>query len=107
MKISLVGKTRSKVGINKGKLIHEILSLINTTGDLQKAVKRIETEGKIGSDESAKMITELNDLLSDPEVKSWFDGTFRVVNERSILTGANGVKRPDRIMIGEDGGSGG
>jgi len=96
-------KNKKQSGINKGKLIHEILSLINTTGDLQKAVKRIETEGKIGSDESAKMVVELTGLLSDQEVKSWFDGTYRVVNERSILTGANGVKRPDRIMIGEDG----
>jgi CRISPR/Cas system-associated exonuclease Cas4 (RecB family) len=96
-------ENKKQSGINKGKLIHEILSLINTTGDLQKAVKRIETEGKIGSDESEKMIAELTELLSDPEVKSWFDGSFRVVNERSILTGANGVKRPDRIMIGEDG----
>ncbi len=96
-------ENKKQSGINKGKLIHEILSLINTTGDLQKAVKRIETEGKIGSDESAKMVAELTELLSDPEVKSWFDGTYRVVNERSILTGANGVKRPDRIMIGGDG----
>jgi len=95
-------ENKKQSGINKGKLIHEILSLINTTGDLQKAVKRIETEGKIGSDESVKMVAELSELLSDPEVKSWFDGTFRVVNERSILTGVNGVKRPDRIMIGED-----
>ena len=94
---------KKQSGINKGKLIHEILSLIATTGDLQKAVKRIETEGKIGSDESEKMIVELTGLLADPEVKSWFDGTYRVVNERNILTGANGVKRPDRIMIGEDG----
>jgi ATP-dependent helicase/nuclease subunit A len=96
-------ENKKQSGINKGKLIHEILSLINTTGDLQKAVKRIETEGKIGSDEAGKMLAELTELLRDPEVKSWFDGTFRVVNERSILTGANGVKRPDRIMISEDG----
>ena len=95
-------ENKKQSGINKGKLIHEILSLINTTDDLQKAVKRIETEGKIGSDEAGEMLAELTELLSDPEVKSWFDGTYRVVNERSILTGANGVKRPDRIMIGED-----
>jgi CRISPR/Cas system-associated exonuclease Cas4 (RecB family) len=49
------------------------------------------------------MVAELSELLRDPEVKSWFDGTFRVVNERNILTGANGIKRPDRIMIGADG----
>jgi len=94
---------KKQSGINKGKLIHEILSLIETTGDLQKAVKRIETEGKISSDEAGKMLAELTELLTDREVKSWFDGTFRVVNERNILTGSNGIKRPDRIMIGADG----
>jgi len=96
-------ENKKQSGINKGKLIHEILSLVETSADLRKAVRRIEMEGKIGSDESEKMIEELADLFNDPEVKSWFDGTYRIVNERNILTGANGIKRPDRIMIGPDG----
>lgn len=96
-------ESKKQTGINKGKLIHEVLSLIETTADLGKAVKRIATEGKIGTGEADKMLSELNGLLNDPEVKSWFDGTFRVVNERNILTGSNGIKRPDRIMIGKDG----
>lgn len=95
-------ENKKQSGINKGKLIHEVLSLITTTGDLPKAVKRIELEGKIGSDEADKMLAELEALLSDQEIKNWFDGTFRVVNERNILTGANGIKRPDRIMINEN-----
>jgi ATP-dependent exoDNAse (exonuclease V) beta subunit len=95
-------ENKRQSGINKGKLIHEVLSLIVTTGDLPKAVKRIETEGKIAAIDAGKMLIELTELLSDQEVKSWFDGTYRVVNERNILTGANGIKRPDRIMIGED-----
>ena len=96
-------ESKYKNGINKGKLIHEILSLISTTDDLYKAVKQIETEGKIGSEAAVEMLDELAQLLNDPEVKSWFDGTYRVVNERNILTGNNGVKRPDRIMIGANG----
>lgn len=95
-------ENKRQSGINKGKLIHEVLSLIETTGDLPKAVKRIETEGKIAAIDAGKMLIELTELLSDQQVKSWFDGTYRVVNERNILTGANGIKRPDRIMIGED-----
>lgn len=93
---------KKQSGINKGKLIHEILSLIETTGDLDKAVKRIESEGKIGADKAETMKAELMEMLGDWDVKSWFDGTYRVVNERNILTGASGLKRPDRIMIGED-----
>lgn len=95
-------ESKRQSGINKGKIIHEILSLIETVGDLPKAVKRIETDGKISSAEATKMIAELSDLLADSEVKNWFDGSFRVVNERNILTGENGIKRPDRIMIGDD-----
>lgn len=96
-------ENKRQSGINKGKLIHEILSLVETSGDLGKAVKRVETEGKIGADEAVNLKSELEMLFQDPEIKSWFDGTYRVVNERNILTGANGLKRPDRIMIGEDG----
>ena len=95
-------ESKRQSGINKGKLIHEILSLIEKSSDLAKAVKRIETDGKIGSGEAESLISELTELLVDREVKSWFDGTYRVVNERNILTGANGIKRPDRIMIGDD-----
>jgi ATP-dependent exoDNAse (exonuclease V) beta subunit len=95
-------ENKKQSGINKGKVIHEILSLITTVKDLPNAVKRIELEGKISSAEAAKIQEELIELLNDKEVANWFDGTYRVVNERNILTGANGIKRPDRIMIGEN-----
>ena len=96
-------ESKKQSGINKGKLIHEILSLIETTNDLDRALKRMKIEGKISSEEVVKMRADLDELLQDSEVKTWFDGTYRVVNERNILTGINGVKRPDRIMIGENG----
>jgi CRISPR/Cas system-associated exonuclease Cas4 (RecB family) len=96
-------ESKKQSGINKGKLIHEVLSLVETTLDLDRAIKRMKIEGKISSDEAVKMRADLDELLQDSEVKTWFDGTYRVVNERNILTGINGVKRPDRIMIGENG----
>jgi ATP-dependent exoDNAse (exonuclease V) beta subunit len=95
-------ESKRQSGINKGKLIHEILSLIDTANDLDKAINRIRTEGKIGAEDAGKMKLEFKELFNDPEIKSWFDGTYRVVNERNILTGVNGVKRPDRMMIGAD-----
>ena len=91
-----------KSGINNGKLIHDILSLIETFGDIDKAVRRIHLDGKMDLAKAEKMKAEITEILSDPEVKPWFDGTYRVVNERNVLTGVNGVKRPDRIMIGDD-----
>ncbi|MBL7968095.1 MAG: UvrD-helicase domain-containing protein [Prolixibacteraceae bacterium] len=95
-------ENKRQSGINRGKLIHEVLSLIETTKDLDQALNRIVWEGKLESPELAGLKEQLLVMLNDGEVKSWFDGSFRIVNERSILTGMNGIKRPDRIMIGEN-----
>jgi len=95
-------ESKRQSGINKGKVVHEILSLIKTVADLPKAIKRVETDGKIASADAKNIINDLTELLSDSEVKEWFDGSFRIVNERNILTGENGIKRPDRIMIGDN-----
>lgn len=94
---------KTKSGINNGKLIHEVLSLTETIADLDKAVRRLQLEGKMTADKADWMKNMLEELLNDPSIKSWFDGTYRVVNERNILTGAKGLKRPDRIMIGPKG----
>jgi ATP-dependent exoDNAse (exonuclease V) beta subunit len=108
LKIKRVGEdfftseNKRQSGINQGKIVHETLSRIETMADLPKAVKRMETDGKIPAGNVERTITDLSELLAEPEVKNWFNGTYRVINERNILTGVNGVKRPDRIMIGDN-----
>lgn len=95
-------ENKRQSGINKGKIIHEILSLVTTIDDLPRAVKQMETDGKIPSEEVESTTAGLKELLSTDEIKSWFDGSYKVVNERNILSGKNGLKRPDRIMFGEN-----
>jgi ATP-dependent exoDNAse (exonuclease V) beta subunit len=88
--------------INNGRLIHEILARIKHADELNMAVRELVFQGMLNRTESDQIENELRELISDPEVKSWFDGSFRVVNERNILTGKNGLKRPDRIMLTDD-----
>ncbi|MGQ7870303.1 UvrD-helicase domain-containing protein [Sunxiuqinia sp. sy24] len=87
--------------INKGKVFHEVLAKISTASDVEMAVTTLEIQGMVQADEAKQMKQQLDELVTDPEVKSWFDGTFRVLNERSVLTG-KALKRPDRIMLGEN-----
>ncbi len=88
--------------INKGRLIHEILARIRHADELSMAVRELVFQGMLSRAESGRIEDQLRELLADPEVRSWFDGSFRVVNERNILTGKNGLKRPDRIMLSDD-----
>ena len=85
--------------INKGKVIHEILSGIRHRDELESSVRKAVFAGKISESQAEMYISEISGMLNDPEVAEWFDGTCRVINERNILNnGPQGMKRPDRMM---------
>lgn len=89
--------------INQGKLFHEILSYIENRSDVADAVERLVLEGKIQGNERAEFISLLDKLLSKEEVATWFNGSYRILNETSILQPSTDVSRPDRVMLGESG----
>ncbi len=82
---------------NVGKLIHEIMSGIETIDDLPAACLQAFVDGKINETERLQIESMLLNNLELDATKSWFDGTFIVLNERDLLTPEN-LLRPDRIM---------
>jgi ATP-dependent exoDNAse (exonuclease V) beta subunit len=83
---------------NRGKIIHEILSEIKTVNDLDKACEQALYDGKIDKNELLTIKRELTNKLQGMEVKHWFDGSLKVINERNLLT-SDKIMRPDRIMV--------
>lgn len=81
-----------------GKLKHEILSGIILKTDIKKACLKSFYEGKSDAEEIKKIEQELTETLENPEVSHWFDGSWKVLNERELLTTEQRL-RPDRIMI--------
>ncbi|MBK5203506.1 MAG: PD-(D/E)XK nuclease family protein, partial [Prolixibacteraceae bacterium] len=94
------GSVESK--INRGNITHQILSQVNTSSDLNRAVNEAFQQGMIPSCEVNEIKKQLLEMVTDEEVKSWFDGSCEVINERNILTGG-ALKRPDRIMLTKTG----
>ena len=43
------------------------------------------------------------DLEAQSGHRHWFDGTYRVMNEASIVDGNGEIRRPDRVLIAPDG----
>ncbi len=85
--------------VNRGRLIHEVLSVINEASEVDKAMDKLLLQGMLSPGEAEEIRSQIENLVNDPEVRNWFDGTYRVINERNIITGKNGLKRPDRIML--------
>jgi len=83
---------------NEGKIIHDILSEINTKEEIEIAVLKAVNSGLLIKSEAKKITETLRKSIDSLGIKSWFDGTYTVLNERSLLT-TDRVLRPDRIMI--------
>ena len=86
-------------GADKGRKVHEILSYIKTSGDLDTAIKRALRQGLIANSEEAEMRSLLEMTLQNPEVKIYFTEGLKVKNEEEILLKNGAVLRPDRLVF--------
>lgn len=89
--------------IDKGKLMHYLLSKVETASDVERAIQCLQREGLVSEPKEIEAIKHLiTKRLQDEHVAKWFDGTWQVFAECSILerdsTGSLVTNRPDRVM---------
>lgn len=90
--------------IEQGKLLHEIFSTIHTADELDKALLTYVDKGILKDAKQTDKIRRIfSSALSNPQAKSWFDGTYQVMNECEIVhldsKGRQISHRTDRVMI--------
>lgn len=91
------GKQRS---INYGNLMHEILSQIESKGDIELCLGQLQNDGKITKVEYQDIFNQLNKYFNHPVFSEWFNEHNEVLLEQMILVpGEKHDKRPDRIII--------
>lgn len=92
--------------IAEGEMMHLVLSEIEKKEDLDNALKNtLVLRGLIATEKQYNKIKKLlQDALDNPKAKEWFNGTYQLFNERSILVadGEEKSRRPDRVMIKDD-----
>ncbi len=82
-----------------GIMMHEILSRVTTTGDIEAAVDNACVTGLMPVTGRDAAITRLRAMLSSEKVKSWFNGSASVMTEATIILPTGAARRPDRVMI--------
>lgn len=85
--------------IGHGKLMHELFEKIATIADVSPSLKRMLSEGKIDTKTAVDYEQLIGNLLLNEPLRSWFNGDWKILNERDILRGGEIRHRPDRIMI--------
>ena len=89
--------------ISRGQLLHYLFASVKTAEDLNQAVEKLKFEGIIETAEQEAEITRIaRKALTQPQICKWFDGTWEVINECSIIyplaDGTVKTERPDRVM---------
>ena len=98
---------RQEEYIQTGKLLHSLFATIRTEHDIAPQVDNMLSQGLISSAKQAESIKEMIfKHIAASGVSSWFDGSYTLFNEASIIYRDGGVlqtRRPDRVMIAPDG----
>lgn len=101
--------------IETGVLMHQMMSLINRTEDVDRAYQQMVYDGLIAEGDSQFLFLKRKlkeQIATDKMVKSWFDGTYENFNEKTILLEVKEdsskakierkTKRADRVMVSKD-----
>ena len=98
---------RQEEYIHTGKLLHSIFAAIRTMDDINPQVDNMLCQGLIETATKAQEIKKMIPKhIEASGVQSWFDGSYKLFNEASIIYRDGGVlqtRRPDRVMIKPDG----
>lgn len=98
---------RQEEYIQTGKLLHSVFAAIRTMQDINPQVDNMLSQGLIETARKADDIRKMiHRHIEESGVQSWFDGTYNLFNEASIIYRDGGIlqtRRPDRVMIKPDG----
>ncbi|MDH7446236.1 UvrD-helicase domain-containing protein [Aquimarina sp. 2201CG14-23] len=90
--------TSQEAAIEKGNLVHDLMSFIYTHKDLDVVVENAFEMGMIGLLEKEILYTELKRVIYHPELSNYFSEENTVLNERDIISNGE-IYRPDRVVI--------
>jgi hypothetical protein len=88
-----------------GILLHRVFEQSDDMERIRGEVRRLSLDGVISQAEAVQLDAAISQAFVDPLVGGWFSGHWKNVrNENDIITPRGGtLRRPDRVMIGEEG----
>lgn len=91
--------------INRGKLLHQLFSLINNKDEIDGAIDTLAFEGVIKETEKEEIRTFTHHAFELEAVQSWYSPEWEVISERDIIWSEHDEiknRRPDRVIIKGD-----
>ena len=91
--------TTQEEAIEKGNLIHDIMSHIETLDDVEVVIQDFVSASTINPTQAKELKQLVFQIVNHPKLKIFFTKENTIYNERDIITKEGVILRPDRIII--------
>ena len=98
-KSGFLWNTNQKEAIEKGNLIHNIMTYINTKTDIDFVIADFINTGTINIEQSVSLKNTVLQIVNHPLLETYYTSYYTIYNERDIITKEGMILRPDRVVI--------
>lgn len=98
-KSGLLWDTSQQDAIEKGNLIHDIMSKIEISDDVDAAVNEFLVASSINKEQAEMLQESIHRIVNHPQLKNYYSPIGAVYNERDIITSNGDILRPDRVVV--------
>lgn len=96
---SLMWGTAQQESIERGNVIHEILSYIKTPADVDLALAKAVENGIISEDQANDVLETILEIVHHPELSGFFWSEYQILNEQTIIRNDATMIKPDRMVL--------
>jgi ATP-dependent exoDNAse (exonuclease V) beta subunit len=98
---SLMWNTQQQKAIEYGNILHEILSYINTSSDVELALTKAIENGLITSSDKELFEKTIYEIVNHQELEVFFSKKHKILNEKTIIQKEGNIVKPDRMVLSE------
>lgn len=95
----LLWNSRQEKALERGRLVHELFSRIDTADDIDEVMEEAIEEGLLTYDEQEEIEVILQEVVNHPELKELYQGRTLNFTEKDIISREGTLLRPDRICL--------
>ena len=101
-KSGLLWDTSQQAAIEKGNLIHNIMSQIKAKDDVDFVINDFVNTSSINLEQSVSLKHIVANIVSHPMLEDYYTSDFTIYNEHDIITKEGMILRPDRVVVNSD-----
>ena len=99
---SLMWGTHQQEAIEYGNLIHEILSFVKTSSDVELALAKAIENGLITFIQKDAVESTIYEIVNHPDLINFFAEGNEILNEQTIIQKEGSIIKPDRMVLTND-----